>query len=288
MSGAALRRCSTTELGPLVGRLDEWLRAEQDWSLVDEFPQVFGAASRARHHLIEVDGELVAHAATLELEMLVRGKPWRPRLVGSVVVDPERRGQGLGLRVMEDVVQDFERRRCDALVLWSDKPGFYAKLGFAPFGEELHLGVAPGEEAELRGELRAPKARDLEELLLLHLGKGVHSRRELSDMESYLRVPGCEFWVLERDGHVVAYCVIGKGLDFPEFVHEFAGNERDLQAMFRTLATQRKETLGVLVPLWRSELLQHFPKAQSCRNPLALGIVERAPVDAAFDGFDSI
>ncbi|PIE22977.1 MAG: hypothetical protein CSA62_09580 [Planctomycetota bacterium] len=290
MPSPVSRICSTQDLGPYLQRLDAWLRPDQNWSLADEYPGVFGPKSRARHHLLESGGKLTAHAASLDMEMHVRGKTWRPSLVGSVVVDPNRRGEGLGRRLMQSLVRDFEQRDRDALALWSDQPEFYAKLGFRSFGKEIHLAVPPNTEGRqgVRGTLRSAQARDSEQLLQLHHAKSVHSRRLGTEMQAYLQVPACEFTLLEREGQVVAYCVIGKGLDFPLFVHEFAGSEHDLEAMFRILASKHRCTLGVLVPLWRAELIQAFPDAESFTNPLALGIVRYAPVDAAFDGFDSI
>jgi GNAT superfamily N-acetyltransferase len=211
------RQLRSSELGNFVDELDNWLRPDQSWSLRDEFPQVFGPRSRAQHFVLDLGDETVAHAAALDLDMRVHGRSWHPRLVGSVVVDPHHRGLGLGRAVMEEVVRNFESSSREALVLWSDKPGFYAKLGFEPFGHEFHVSVdGHGVEApEPRAELRPARERDLEELLLLHLGKPIHSARSLGDFESFVRIPDCKTYVADRDGHVVAYACIGKASTSP-------------------------------------------------------------------------
>jgi GNAT superfamily N-acetyltransferase len=267
------RQLRSSELGNFVDELDNWLRPDQSWSLRDEFPQVFGPRSRAQHFVLDLGDETVAHAAALDLDMRVHGRSWHPRLVGSVVVDPHHRGLGLGRAVMEEVVRNFESSSREALVLWSDKPGFYAKLGFEPFGHEFHVSVdGHGVEApEPRAELRPARERDLEELLLLHLGKPIHSARSLGDFESFVRIPDCKTYVADRDGHVVAYACIGKGLDFPNFAHELGGTDADVTWMLRELATHSAEPLGVLLPLWRVSMLHFTSGLTSPQGSLRLG-----------------
>lgn len=288
--GLELRCVTTPRLCGALDTLDSWLRPDVPWSLRDEYPQVFGPGSRAVHHLLLSGEELVAHAATLDIEIRVRGRRWQPRLVGSVVVDPQRRGHGHGLEIMEDVVREFERGHKDALVLWSDKPEFYAKLGLVPFGQEFHIAVLPGPGAERieGGRVRAATEDDLEALLLLHLAKPVRSQRSPRDFAAFVRIPRCSVAVLEREGDVVAYAALGKGLDFEGYVHEFGGSDDDVASLLRELATVNGRPLGLLVPLWRAPLLRAFDDGTQQQSPLALGLVLDAPVDAAFDGFDSI
>ena len=130
----------TSQLSDDLETLNAWLRDEVPWSLADEYPTVFAESAKARSWILRHDdGTLGAHAACLDIDVAhPEGSRGRValRLVGSVAVDPELRGQGIGTRLMDAVIDDFDASGRDLLLLWSDKPGFYERIGFEAFGEE--------------------------------------------------------------------------------------------------------------------------------------------------------
>ena len=55
------------------------------------------------HFVLELDGEIVAHAAVVAREIHVGGRALRTGYVEAVATAPERQGTGLGSIVMTDV-----------------------------------------------------------------------------------------------------------------------------------------------------------------------------------------
>jgi aminoglycoside 2'-N-acetyltransferase I len=81
------------------------------------------------HVVVELDGVLVAHAAVVERELDVDGRPVRTGYVEAVATDPDRQGQGLGTTVMRAVTADI-RERFELGALGTGSHRFYERLGW--------------------------------------------------------------------------------------------------------------------------------------------------------------
>lgn len=99
-------------------------------------------------------GRVVAHAGVLPLPVRVSGKDLTVGAVHAVCVAPERRGRGLGRRVLSAALEHADARY-PAVVLASEKEALYAKFGFSP--RLLHQFVVAGGRAE--GRARALDVR---------------------------------------------------------------------------------------------------------------------------------
>jgi aminoglycoside 2'-N-acetyltransferase I len=84
------------------------------------------------HFVLEVDGEVVAHAAVVERELEVGGVPLRAGYVEAVATAPGRQRQGLGGRLMEAVTA-FVRERYELGALGTGLHDFYARSGWRPW-----------------------------------------------------------------------------------------------------------------------------------------------------------
>ncbi len=282
------RVLASPEFLPFVPSLDAWLRPDEQWSLADEFPQVFGPGATARHHMLMDGDRLLAHAAILDQESRCAGQSFFTSLVGSVVVAPFERGQGLGRIVMESVLRDFEASESHALLLWSDKLDFYRHLGLHPIGEEEIIELLP-EAVPEDYELRAATEDDLPALLALHEQKPCYCPRELLDFALLLRIPETECMVLVHDGQIQAYAVAGKGLDFRGYVHECGGSEEDIGILVRGLAQGSATPLGFFVAPWRRGHAMAWARGTAVHSEFAIGKV-RASLPSSFylEGLDSI
>jgi len=81
------------------------------------------------HFVLELDGEIVAHAAVVEREIHVGGRPLMTGYVEAVATAPERQGMGLGSIVMTDV-SDHIRERFELGGLGTGRQSFYGRLGW--------------------------------------------------------------------------------------------------------------------------------------------------------------
>ncbi len=139
------RRLRTDELTPdevralrallesAFGSDDEERFAEDDWQ----------HAIGGLHFVVDIGGEIVAHASVVERELHVDGRPLRTGYVEAVATAPEHQGKGLGSGVMREVhayVQD-----CFELgALATGSHGFYERLGWLSWRGASSVRTATG------------------------------------------------------------------------------------------------------------------------------------------------
>lgn len=85
------------------------------------------------------DGRVIAHAGLLEIPVVVAGKAVTIGGVHAVAVLKERRGEGLGRRVLAASLAAADERGYPAVVLASEKEALYAKFGFRVRGLQVHV-----------------------------------------------------------------------------------------------------------------------------------------------------
>ena len=126
-----LRRLTTPELAPdeirsirelmsvAFGSDEEERFSEDDWQ----------HALGGLHFVLEVDGEIVSHAAVVERRLQVAGQELRTGYVEAVATSPERQGFGLGSIVMTDVTE-YVRAGFELGGLGTGRQSFYGRLGW--------------------------------------------------------------------------------------------------------------------------------------------------------------
>jgi len=81
------------------------------------------------HVVLDIDGEIVAHASVVERELRVSGRPLRTGYVEAVATAPHRHGEGFGTLVMEEIgaiiSSDYELG-----ALGTGRHHFYQRLGW--------------------------------------------------------------------------------------------------------------------------------------------------------------
>jgi aminoglycoside 2'-N-acetyltransferase I len=99
--------------------------------------------------VLELDGEIVAHASVVERELHVDGRPLRTGYVEAVATAPERQGRGLGSLVMDDVTA-YVRERFELGALGTGRVSFYERLGWLAW-------KGPTSVRKADGPLRTPE-----------------------------------------------------------------------------------------------------------------------------------
>ncbi len=291
-SSSLLKQTTRASIHPgHLDALNAWLRPGQDWCLSQEYPQVFRGPSRAFQHVLLDGSELIAHAITLDLDYRGHGHELSIRLIGSVVVNPTHRGQGHGSALIESLRADFLRDLPDLLMLWSDRVDFYERCGFETFGTEFILELSPRALGPRLGFLRRARGSDVPALHALHAAKPSGTRRTREDFADFLSIPACETWVLEIDAEVKAYASLGKGLDFPNHIHEVGGLDPEVASLVSTLLMEKGQDLSLLLAPYRDDLRQLLlpSMVRETHTPLGLGVWEAPmPRDFYLEGFDSI
>jgi aminoglycoside 2'-N-acetyltransferase I len=81
------------------------------------------------HFVLDVDREIIAHAAVVVRELHVGGRPVRTGYVEAVATAPDRQGTGLGSLVMTEVAS-YIRDRFELGALGTGRRRFYERLGW--------------------------------------------------------------------------------------------------------------------------------------------------------------
>jgi aminoglycoside 2'-N-acetyltransferase I len=86
-------------------------------------------ATGGLHVILELDGTIVAHAAVVERELQVDGRPARTGYVEAVAVDPDHQGRGFGSIVMAEVNRHIQTV-FELGALGTGRHAFYERLGW--------------------------------------------------------------------------------------------------------------------------------------------------------------
>jgi aminoglycoside 2'-N-acetyltransferase I len=81
------------------------------------------------HFVLDVEGEIVAHASVVEREIQVDGRPLRTGYVEAVATAVDRQGLGYGSLVMADVAA-YISERFELGALGTGRHRFYERLGW--------------------------------------------------------------------------------------------------------------------------------------------------------------
>ncbi len=141
-----LRQLSTPELtrpeieairalmGAAFGSDEEEQFSDDDWQ----------HAVGGVHFVLELDVEIVGHAAVVEREIHVGGRALRTGYVEAVATAPERQGMGLGSIVMTDV-SEYIRDGFELGGLGTGRQSFYGRLGWQVWAGPTSVRTADGD-----------------------------------------------------------------------------------------------------------------------------------------------
>ncbi|GEM_PF-3183688 len=286
---------SASEKSALVKTLNSWLRPKEAISLELELPLVF--ENSGAHHVFLEDAEgMLGHAGILPTQVYFEDRPYSVTLISSVGIRPDRRGEGWG----KMLISACEKTARPPFILWSNKTGFYRKLGFEPFGREKLVVLTCQNQNPIERRLpddddsrlliREAKEEDIPGLELLHAGNRSFCRRTREQWLAFLRTPQSRIFVLMNHhpgGRPVAFAAMGKGLDFPETIHDLGGSTPDLSRLLRNLPKFLKRNTACLLP--NDELFPFLPISKVEDRPFALAKGgEKLPNDLHFGGFSSV
>lgn len=130
-AGPRLRHLATNELSPGEQAA---IRALMDVAFGDDPDEAFTDddwthAIGGTHVVLDLDGVIAAHAALVEREIRIGGKPLRTGYVEAVATAPERQGSGFGTTVMT-AVGDLIGARFQLGMLGTGRHHFYDRLGW--------------------------------------------------------------------------------------------------------------------------------------------------------------
>lgn len=122
--------------------LDAAFGADEDERFTDDdWAHALGGV----HFVLDVGGEIVAHASVVEREIHVGDRPLRAGYVEAVATVPDRQGRGYGSRVIEAVGAHL-RERYELGVLGTGRHRFYERLGWSTWRGHSFVRTPAGPE----------------------------------------------------------------------------------------------------------------------------------------------
>ncbi len=249
-SAAPLARPITPEeRAGVLAWLDAALRDGEPGRLAVEYPLSLSRSNLAGHRVAFEGDRPVAHAMFHVVRVRLAGQELPVGLIGLVYTDPSRRGQGFARSAVEACVAELRRRSVPVAALWAENPSLYTAIGFAPAGREFHYSLAAdvcarAHSASLAGadaadlKVDVARARDWSILEALYSRKASRAVRARGALRRLARAPHTRVMVARRRNRAIAYTAIGRGLDFPGVVHEWAGGEAGVLACLDQLARE--------------------------------------------------
>lgn len=143
--GVEVRRLSTGDLTP--GAVEQvrsllWAAFAEDQHggfSEDDWQHALGG----RHYVVEVDGRIVSHAAVVERELHVGGRPLRTGYVEAVATDPRHQRRGYASAVMREVNADVAAQY-ELGALGTGSHGFYQRLGWQTWRGSSYVRLPSG------------------------------------------------------------------------------------------------------------------------------------------------
>ena len=266
-------------------------RVLRDGAPIDpEYPLVFGEGFAGRAVELERDGQVVSACALLARELVVGEERLRAGLIGSVVTDPEHRGEGLASEVLARAEAALAADGCAFALLWAEDPAFYTKRGYGPIGVEydVTLPYSMAQRLPTPSGVRPMAADDPPAMHALYGRHAARVERTLEESQALFHCPRMTTLVRTREGEVVAYACLGRGADFANVIHEWAGATEDLLALVRAhlerlAGTSELPEAFLLVPSSARGVLLAFENlgAQVSRRMLGMGkVLDREAVAA--------
>lgn len=95
------------------------------------------------HFVLDLNGDVIAHASVVERELHIDGHPLRTGYVEAVATAPDRQGAGFGSLVMADVTA-YIRDRFELGALGTGRHRFYERLGWLTWTGPSFVRTADG------------------------------------------------------------------------------------------------------------------------------------------------
>jgi len=242
------RTARDEEYDRIVAFVDEAFGRRPEASLVHDFPTALGRSNLQHLFVGTIDDTLVTAAAALVRTWQTSVGPLRTACLGSFFTPAAFRGRGYSAALQQWALERLADEGVDWAVLWTQQPELYRGRGFRTLGRELHgrledidLGSVPGGYA-----VREARKDDVPALLALYRRHRWRAERDASDFALHLDPRTSRILVLENGTGVEAYAAVGKGKDFVDYVHEYAGEPALVHALWG--AARERGARFVLVP----------------------------------------
>lgn len=289
---AELRRIDRATVARYLGQLSDWLLPGAFYGVHHTWPQLYRSDGDGHFLSAFVGDRMVSHCAFRTATARTDQGPRRVALLGSVATDPQWRRRGLASQLLSAAVAQCRRQRVTAVLLWTQNPDLYRRIGFVsgPREQAYSLEIDPHQPSTT--QVRLVTIDDHRRLHELHEQKEVAVERDVATMTGLLTTPGLWTCVLEQHDRVQAYACMGKGADLQNWWHEFGGSDDDVAALLPAAARLlRRPASTVLWPHYRRPLPELLGPPVKQADPTPGPMIKLLEGDLPgfwIDGLDSV
>lgn len=252
----------------VVAWLDAGLRRGERGRLQAEYPISLRLENAGDQFLISEGSRPLSHAMLHRVTARVGEISLRLGLISLVFTEENARGRGLAGVCVRACVAQLRREGTTLAMLWSDRHGFYERLGFHPAGRERFLlldsdvlqRASAGFGPALELDVELPRQDDWQTLECLYAARRLRTERRPGDLALLAAGPEVTVRVARDAGRPVAYAALGRGDDFADVVHEWAGEETGVLACLRALQRGRS-AIGLMASAEDEELIARLRRA---------------------------
>lgn len=258
--------------------LKKSLRGQVDWALDDEYPLAFAENNRHNIRFIRENDEICSHAVFQPSLIRTHYHLFRVGLIGSVVTTPSKQGQGYSRQIIESCLAACKENGCDFSILWTELFNFYAKFGFEVAGTEITLQVDKSFEAPIKPGLKILETNKVApaNILKVYNQHMMKTLRNPADVQKYLNIPNSEVYTAwnSQTNVLEAYCVLGKGADFHNYVHEWGGNVSSLMSLMKHIYQKKQKPITIITPPQCTNLITQMEKFKARKFFGVLGMIK--------------
>ncbi|MEZ5975000.1 MAG: GNAT family N-acetyltransferase [Planctomycetota bacterium] len=213
-------------------------------NLAGEYPLVFDPSFSGSLVGLEVEEDVVSACAVLPRDLVLNGWLLRVGLIGSVCTAEDQRGKGYATQMLRRAEDQLFCEGAVVSMLWADEAEFYERMGYVPVGSEVdyHLPLELAEKLPDPEGVRWMRASDHAAVHALYVRHSHRIDRNLAETSALLFGPDIQALVLEREGEVQGYVLLGRGNDLQGVVHEWGGSTEAvltcLSALLRNLPAE--------------------------------------------------
>lgn len=236
-----LAPCDAAGFGPALELIDRVFLRERGipGSLRDRFPSVIDAARPENLWSVRKGDRTISVLALRRFVWQPDGAELPAAMIGMVATDPSARGRGMAGALLREATRALAREGRMFAVLWADRPGIYARMGW--IAADCGLGAElPGAASTDRGSTNRGDGVHVTPIppLALHARHGARDIHR--DAAAWHTLPPhadrLEYLVTD-DG----YAFVGVR-DTRAHVYEIAGSTRALPALFSALRGRYERT----------------------------------------------
>lgn len=264
-----------TEWNQLVEFLNKNLRADKNWSIINEYPTALNPQNLHNIRIFKNENSVVSHAVVKPLVVKSPHVIFKVAAIGSVITDEGHREQGLSKQIIKDCVQLAERQNCDLAILWTNLFDFYRKMNFELAGSEISFIIDKTlNEPQPGVRFSADSKVAAEAILRLYSQHSVASARTLDETKKFLSIPQTKIYTAwDLNNQLVAYAIEGKGADLGGYIHEWGGSVTHLTSLLSFIYKTTNSVKTLIVPRHSANLIQKLKSYNLVYNEGFLGMI---------------